>query len=351
MLNTKTILITGAPGWLGTRLVRALIHGLPDYPELSNISPETEIRCLLYKGQDANVLTSISERIKVFEGDLRDPSSLMTFVENVEEGILFHIAGVVHPKRPKEFFDINEYGTKKLLNAASRTGIKKAIVVSSNSPCGCNPHVDHLFDESSPYNPYMGYGRSKMHMEQIVQEFYNQGNIETIIIRSPWFYGPDQPPRQTLFFKMVRDGKVPVVGDGENRRSMAYVDNICHGLWLAATEPKAVGQTYWISDEKPYTMNQVIDTIEKLLEQEFAQHCAHKRMRLPNIASEIAQGMDFTLQKVGLYHQKIHVLSEMNKTIACSTNKAQNELGYKPAVSLEEGMRRSIQSCIDNGDL
>jgi nucleoside-diphosphate-sugar epimerase len=59
--------------------------------------------------------------------------------------------------------------------------------------------------------------------------------------------------------------------------------------------------------------------------------------------------MDATLQSLGFYHQKIHVLSEMNKTIACSVAKAERELGYHPTVGLEDGMRRSIQWCLDQG--
>jgi nucleoside-diphosphate-sugar epimerase len=58
---------------------------------------------------------------------------------------------------------------------------------------------------------------------------------------------------------------------------------------------------------------------------------------------------DATLQALGLYHQKIHVLSEMNKTIACSVARAEAELGYKPAVALEEGMRRSLAWCVSQG--
>ena len=64
---------------------------------------------------------------------------------------------------------------------------------------------------------------------------------------------------------------------------------------------------------------------------------------LPGVASEIAGLVDASLQRVGLYQQKIHVLSEMNKTIACSVNKAKRVLGYRPHVALEEGMRRSLQ--------
>jgi nucleoside-diphosphate-sugar epimerase len=92
-------------------------------------------------------------------------------------------------------------------------------------------------------------------------------------------------------------------------------------------------------------MNEIIDTIERLLETEFGQKCAHRRLRLPGLAGEVALAMDWALQSAGLYHQKIHVLSEMNKTIACSVDKAKRELGYAPAVSLEEGMRRSLRDC------
>jgi nucleoside-diphosphate-sugar epimerase len=238
-------------------------------------------------------------------------------------------------------------GTKNLLDAAIKAGVKRAVVVSSNSPCGCNPHPDHLFDELSPFNPYMNYGRSKMQMELAVRE--RADKIETVIVRAPWFYGPNQPPRQALFFQMIRDGKAPIVGGGNNIRSMAYVDNLCQGLILAAIAERAAGQVYWISDKRPYSMNEIIDTIERLLEKEFGHKCAHKRMKLSGIASEIASLADKTLQGFGLYNQKIHVLSEMNKTIACSVARAERELRYKPTVALEEGMRRSLKWCAENG--
>jgi nucleoside-diphosphate-sugar epimerase len=96
-------------------------------------------------------------------------------------------------------------------------------------------------------------------------------------------------------------------------------------------------------------MNLIIDTIERLMEQEFGKTCAHRRMRLPSIASSVAFLLDFFLQSLGFYHQKIHVLSEMNKTIACSVQKAESELGYQPRVALEEGMRRSLKWCVDTG--
>ena len=104
---------------------------------------------------------------------------------------------------------------------------------------------------------------------------------------------------------------------------MSYTENLSQGLILAAINPKASGQVYWIADKRPYSMNEVIDTIERLLENEFGQKCTHKRMRLPGFSSEIALMADATLQAAGMYNQKIHVLSEMNKTIACSVARAE----------------------------
>lgn len=343
-LGTNLVLVTGGLGWLGINLVKSLLFGLPSNPQLNQPEHNLTIRCLILPDQEETPLQELSKQIEIIKGDLRKLADCQRFCENAQGAILFHVAGIIHPQRVSEFYDINVQGTKNLLHIAMEAGIRRVVVMSSNSPCGCNPHLDHLFDEESPYRPYMNYGRSKMLMELAVQEAQSSGKIETVIIRSPWFYGPNQPDRQTLFFTMIRDGKMPLVGSGNNLRSMAYVDNICQGMLLAAISDQAKGQTYWIADQNPYTMNEIIDTIERLLESEFKQTCVHKRIKLPSIISEIALLLDSLIQKFGFYHQKIHVLSEMNKTIACSISKAKRELGYEPQISLEEGMRRSLQS-------
>ena len=343
----STILVTGATGWLGSRLIEFLVNGMPEHEALKQPSANLKIHCLLLPGQDGDSLKRRFASVEIVTGDIRNPVDCEKFCAGAKSAVLFHTAGMIHPKRVREFFEINRDGTANLLDAAIKAGVKRAVIVSSNSPCGCNPHPDHLFDELSPYHPYMNYGRSKMEMELAVKE--RAGKIESVLIRAPWFYGPNQPPRQTLFFQMIRDGKAPIVGSGENLRSMAYVDNLCQGLLLAATVERAAGQVYWIADKRPYSMNEVIDTVERLLEKEFGHKCAHKRMRLPGLASEVALCVDWVLQTAGLYHQKIHVLSEMNKTIACSVARAEKELGYRPRVELEEGMRRSLKWCAENG--
>jgi nucleoside-diphosphate-sugar epimerase len=347
--TTHQILVTGALGWLGSRLVEALVGGLPDCDALKEPGRDARIRCLVLPGQDASALARLPHRIEILTGDLRVPADCDRFCQGAKGALLFHTAGLIHPRRIADLYSVNVRGAAQLLDAAVRAGVRRAVVVSSNSPCGCNPHPDHLFDELSPYHPFLNYGRSKMQMELAVHARHQQGRIETVLVRPPWFYGPNQPPRQTLFFRMIRAGKAPIVGSGLNLRSMSYIDNLCQGLLLAATSPYANGQTYWLADRRPYSMNEIIDTVERLLETEFGRPCAHKRLRLPGLAAFIASVLDAAIQAAGFYHQKIHVLSEMNKTIACSIAKAEKDLGYRPAIELEEGMRRSLAWCLGQG--
>jgi nucleoside-diphosphate-sugar epimerase len=341
-------LITGAPGWLGNRLLRALTQGLADIPALSQPA-EGPIRCLVLKGISTTVLTDISRNVQRVEGDVRDRSSLKEFFRDADGATVYHLTGIIHPRKVQEFYDINVEGTRNVLEAAIGAGVHRMIAVSSNSPAGCNPHPGHLFDEKSPYNPYMNYGRSKQQMEELLQEAFQANKIETVILRPCWFYGPDQPPRQTRFFKMIKEGKAPIVGSGEARRSMSYLDNTCQALLLADRVAGARGRLYWVADRRPYTMNEIVGAVERLLEHEFGMQVAHKRMHLPSVASDVALAMDKVIQGLGMYNQEVHVLSEMNKTIACSIDLIEKELGYDPKIDLEEGMRRSIRWCLDHG--
>ena len=338
-------LLTGAPGWLGTRLVQVLLEGMDGLPSLSTPESTRQIRCLVMPGMDGSVLGR-AERVQIVCGDLRDGEAAKSLCQDAAGATLFHCAGMVHPALcVHDLYKVNVDGTRRLLQAAEEAGIRRAVVVSSNSPAGTNPRREDRFDEQSPYHPYMTYGRSKMLMELAVHEYQARGKLETVIVRPTWFYGPGQPQRQTAFLRMIKSGRAPILGDGGNLRSMTYIDNLCQALLLCERKPGANGQTYWVSDPRPYTMNEIVDTVERLMENEFGLAVAHKRLRLPSVAGEVAGWADGLIQKLGLYQQKIHVLSEMNKNIACSVEKAQRELGYVPAVELEEGMRRSLAWC------
>jgi nucleoside-diphosphate-sugar epimerase len=345
--HLDTVALTGATGWLGNRVIEMLLEENDD--EANRRFTLDRVVCFARDEGRLPAIAAKDPRVAVVKGDIRTQSDVERFARTSGPNVLIHSAGMIHPRWYREFGEINTVGTKTLLDVFETNGMcGRAVVVSSNSPIGVSRDPSVVFTEDSPFNPYMGYGRSKVPMEQSIAERNRRGGLDTVVIRPPWFYGTHQPPRQAEFFRLIRDGKVPIVGTGENRRSMAYLDNIYDGLVLTLTVAAASRETFWIADTRPYTMNEVMDTIESLLEHEFDTPCAHKRMRLPDTVGEIATAMDAAIQGLGAYHQKIHVLGEMNKTIACSVDKARRMLGYEPKVELREGMRRSLRWQFDH---
>ncbi|MBT4922832.1 MAG: NAD(P)-dependent oxidoreductase [Rickettsiales bacterium] len=348
MINLNSynkIIITGATGWLGKRVVLAIRNQIK---EISAAKHQQEIICLVPTGEDTKALI-LDDKIKIVNGDIRDNNSLKSLFENSEGALVIHLAGIIHPKlRTKDFFDINYKASLNLVNIAKENKVKRLVIMSSNSPLGCNPNNTHKFTETDEFNPYMKYGLSKKLMELGLQDFMTQSNTpEITIIRAPWFYGPGQPARQTLFFSMIKNGKFPILGDGTNQRSMAYVDSLALGMLLSAASKKAIGEVYWIADEEPYSMNEIVKTIQEVLS-ELGIDTKTSIPRLPAIISDCARLADKTLQTCGLYQQKIHVLSEMNQNIACDISKAKAELGYQPILALKQGMHESIKWCLAN---
>lgn len=332
------IYITGANGWLGLNFLDLILNGRVKKWGLN----QEEVSALILPRSDKSKIKALSDEIRIYEADLRDYSSLNDYFQAEEGSILFHLAGVIHPKKISDFYSINRDGTKNILNAAAKKNVKKIVIMSSNSPCGCNVSPSEFFNEKSAYNPYMNYGRSKMEMEIFANNFHSKKKANITIIRSPWFYGPFQPKRQKTFFEMIRKGKVPVVGNGENLRSMGYVDNLIQGMALASVQNISSGKTYWIADENPYTMNEIVNTIESILINDFKISCKGARVKMPHFVGQFAEYCDYSLQKIGLYNQKIHVLSEMNKNIACSIDLAKKELGFRPEFNLKKGMKKSL---------
>jgi nucleoside-diphosphate-sugar epimerase len=337
----RTTIVTGASGWLG----RALVHRL-----LAD-ERRPQLRLLVHSTADARALSAATadrDGVEVIIGDISKADTARRLLYGTGTGVdLIHTAGVIHPKRPREFTEVNTNGTRHVVEAAIDAGVRRLVHVSSNSPFGTNPHADDVFRGDEPFNPYLGYGQSKMLAEMAVLEGHAAG-LDTAIVRPPWFYGPFQPPRQTTFFKMVRTGKFPVIGAGDQRRSMVFVDNLVDGVLAAELTPAAKGKGYWIADARPYTVTEIVDTVGRALTDE-GLSVAPPTTRIPRVAARVAELGDRVLQSVGLYQQQLHVLGEMGHSIACDISAATADLGYVPQVELYEGMRRSIRWCLDQG--
>jgi nucleoside-diphosphate-sugar epimerase len=328
-MSTREAFVTGVPGWAGDALLRALLES----------DTYGAVRCLAATGVPRG------GEVEHVTGDLRDAGSLDRFFEGAEGADVFHFAGLIHPRHVSDLEAVNAQGTRNLVAAADRAGARRIVALSSNSPVGVSRDPDTVFDENTPCRPYLAYGRSKLAMEKAVQV----ARSEWTILRPCWFYGPGQPERQTEFFRMVRAGKAPLVGGGRARRSVSYVDAIASAALLAASADIAARRVYWIADERPYPMAEIVDTIEAVLRDDFGLSVKGGRTRLPARAADVAHAVDAAMQRVGRYDQRVHVLGEMNKTIACSVERAKSELGWNPGPGLREGMRRSVEWCLTNG--
>jgi nucleoside-diphosphate-sugar epimerase len=333
--------VTGAAGWLGQNLVRAL----------SAQPARRRIRCLVHDPGDAPPLEVIDPRIEVVVGDVRDPVVVDRLFEGVGGASVFHAAAVIHPqRRVREFFDVNVGGTQTVLDRARRVGARRFVQVSSNSPFGANRSSDDRFDEDSPFAPYMGYGRSKLEAEQLVQRSFDRGDLATVIVRPPWFYGPFQPARQTQFLSAVRRGRFPLIGPGTQRRSMVFTGNLVQGMLLAESSEAAPGHAYWIADAEPYAMRDVMRTVRDALATEGLRVSNRAPLPVPHIAGVVAEKLDGLAQASGRYVQILHVVGELKDTIACDITRARKELGYEPTVALLDGMRASVRWSLARGD-
>lgn len=343
MTPAATTIVTGAGGWFGRAYLAALagVNG-------SRHARTGSVRALVPNPSEAAAVREVRPDARIHIGDVADPDVVRRLMDAAEGASVIHAAGVIHPRRVADFERVNVRGTRTVLAAAREAGVRSLVHISSNSPFGVNPHRDEVFRHEEPYRPYLGYGESKMRAELAVLDAHHRGDVEATVVRAPWFYGEWQPTRQTAFFTLCRTGRFPVMGDGGMRRSMVYTGNLVDGVIRAELHPKARGGAYWVADERPYTLGEIVATVRRVMREE-GYRVSRRSLRMPEIAGTLAERADRFLQAKGRYHQELHVLGEMNKTIACDISRTTADLGYRPEVALEEGMRRSIRWCRDRG--
>lgn len=321
----KHILVTGSPGWLGTRLVEVLMKQNKD------------VRCLVQHGVDSCHVERIGA--KVVWGDIRDKYSLLNVTKNIET--VYHCAGVIHPEKVSDFYEINVGGTYNLLEVSVSSNVKRFIYVSSNSAQGFNDNNNKMTEEQR-CNPESRYGKSKLQAERIVNQFNQDFNIETIIVRPTMYYGPRQPIRHTKMMRMIKYGRPPVFGGGRVLRSLTYIDNLVDALILAGASDIS-GETYWIADEKVHTWIDYLDTIAKVMNVDLNPRY------LPMWLGKTCELADKVLQLLHLYSINLHVAGELTRNIVCDISKAKRELNYNPKISLKQGITNAVKWATERG--
>ncbi len=330
------MLLTGVPGWLTDALLQSL-RTTPG-PGL------TAVRCLVQPGVRIAIGAAEDEAgipVECAIGDLRDPASLTAALQGIDT--VLHAAGVLHVRRTRDWYEINTYGTARLVEAAVAARVERFVFVSSNAAAGRSDRRERPLTEADPPRPLSHYGRSKWLAEQAVAA--HQGRIETVILRPCMFYGPPVPARHVEVYQRVLRGRMPLVGDGQFARSLTYIDNLVQACWLAMAHPAASGQTYFISDRPVYTTRQVVEAMAVAL------GVPPRFLPLPRGVAPVAYRLDLALARAGLYWQTLHLVGEADWHVGVSCEKACRELGYAPTVELHEGMKRAVAWCRATGKL
>jgi nucleoside-diphosphate-sugar epimerase len=329
-----TLVVTGAAGWFGQAFLE-LLDGR-----------DVEVRAVVRDPADVPVVRTLLPRARVYVTDLsRDAADPF---EGLTSCVVVNAAGVIHPTSVAGFDAVNVRAADNVVRAAVAAGAQRFVHLSSNSAIGTNPTPTQTFRDNEPYDPYLAYGHSKMAGEVLVRETLENAGVPGVVLRPPWFYGRHQPDRQARFLKSVRLGKFPMIGAGDNRRSMVDVDTLARAAWQALTAEVNGVPSYWIADAAPYTMTEIVAAVWQAAELE-GLPVRRRVMRLPAVAGPLAQRADAFLQARGRYVQEIHVAGELDKTIACEVSGAVRDLGFEPATDLVAGMRRSYRWGLEHG--
>ncbi|MEG8947180.1 NAD-dependent epimerase/dehydratase family protein [Rosettibacter firmus] len=322
-MESKIIsVVTGASGFVGSHMVDYLL------------SKGHTVKCILRKTSSTRWLKD--KPVEIFYTGLFEKEKLKEILKDAD--YLFHIAGIVKAKEPEEYFKGNVETTRTLLEALSEieNKIKKVVIVSSQTACG--PSLDGKpCTEETPEHPITTYGRSKLAEEQLAKSFMNK--LPITIVRLPAVYG-ERDTEIYQVFKVYKMGIMTLVGFDEKKLNLSHVDDVVNGIYLAAISENSKGQTYFIASEKIYSWLEISDAIEKA----FGKKAII--IRIPHLivytVAAFAEFFAMFSSKAATFNLE-KAKDFVQKEWTCDVSKAKKELGYKQNVSLEEGIRRTVE--------
>ena len=244
----------------------------------------------------------------------------------------------------KVYWDVNVEGTRKVLAAAKKHGVKRVVYCSTQ---GVHGHVDNPpGDETSPIEPEDYYQYTKWEGERVCQEFMDEG-MEISIVRPTAIYGPGDPGRFLLLFKMSKDGRFLMFGNGKTTYHPVYIDNLVDLFLLAATHPAAVGETYLGADEHYYTLNDLVKAVGRAMGKDVK--IVHLPFRPLWLLAVVVEAVCWPLRiSPPLFRRRVDWFRQVR---AFKIDKARRELGYEPRVGIDEGLEATYRWYVENGYL
>ncbi len=304
-------LITGAAGYLGTYLRKALRE-----------------RGQEVRGFDLRAPAACEDGVQWVTGDIRDPAAVRRACDGAE--VVYHLAALIPQRRatPEVMRAVNVDGTAHVLEAARAVGVRRVVYLSSVEVYGV-PAVSPC-PEEAPLAPIGEYGRNKVESEGLCLEAVRQG-LEVSILRPTTIVGPglDEPFFLGLL-RSVRDGKpVVILGRGANRFQLVHGEDVAAVCMVAAEHPAAVGEAFNVGSVD-------VPSIGRMVEEVLARVGSRSRIvRLPAGLARVAVGALRLVGRAPLEPEHMRIaLSEYVFSVA----KAERVLGWHPRWPQVEAM-------------
>ena len=319
----RLALVTGGSGFVGGHLIRRLL------------SDGWRVRA---PGRSAEARAEVEALgAEPVEGDLLDCAALARATDGVE--VVFHVAAHFKLWGPMSLFRrINVEGTRNVVEAAERAGVRRIVYVSAAAVVMGRPEPMRGVTEDMPLHkmPFAPYAASKAEAEEVLLAANGRrADFSTVAIRPPFIWGPGMPALDRMV-ETVRAGQFQWVAGGGQALSTCHVDNLCHALILAADRGSG-GEAFFVSDGEDTTLKSFLT---RLLG---SRGVTPKDRAVPfGIAWTMAGVMGAVwrvFRRKGEPPVTRQMLRFIGKDFTIDVSRARNQLGYAPVISAADGMR------------
>jgi nucleoside-diphosphate-sugar epimerase len=322
-----TVLVTGGTGFLGSHLIEQLTR------------TGDSVRALARSSIGDELLRSLGAT--PIRGDLGDADSLDRACEGCEA--VYHSAARVElDGSEEEFHETSVAGTRRLVEAAGRAGVRRFVQVSSCAVyLGSVPGPGNLIDESTPvFEPpqWFGYSRAKYHAEQTVRTCC-LASLEWTIVRLGALYGPRNRAIRTYLEPALKDSMMRIVGDGRNNLLLVYVEDAARAVILAGRCKEAAGKTFLVGPIEPCTQQEYFNAMAD-------------GFGVPRPTKHINYHLAFFLAWLGEYFgrsgprrawSRRALIAIVGLPVRANCDYTRKVLGWEPKISFAEGMERTFE--------